>query len=181
MKGIVFAELTGFLDKTGGELFTENVLDKAGLEHGGAYSRVGNYPFAEAERIVGIASEMTGNPASELCRAFGIYLFERFTVLYQDILSAYTDAESLLRHVNDHIHREVRMMYIDARPPQIETHVEGDELIVTYASHRPFAHIAHGLIEGAMKHFGDDRQLVWRNCAEDGRAASFALETTSSG
>ena len=178
MKGIVFAELTGFLDKAGGALFTESVLDKAGLEHGGAYSRLGNYPFQEAERIVGVASEMTGSPAADLCHAFGMYLFERFTVLYEEIIGAYSSAESLLHHVNDHIHREVRIMYDDATPPMIETHVQGDELVVTYKSHRPFAQIAHGLIEGAMKHFGDHRRLVWRNCAEDGRAAAFALETT---
>jgi len=46
---------------------------------------------------------------------------------------------------------------------------------VEYASHRPFAHIAHGLVAGAMTHFGDHRALNWVGANDDGSRAEFAL------
>ena len=175
MKGIVFSELVGFLDKTGGPAFAEKVLSEAGLEHGGAYTRVGQYPWQEAVRLVEAASRESGAEFAELCNQFGSYLFERFTVLYAEIVDRYATTEALLSHVGDHIHEEVKVLYPDARPPEVRAHSEGSTLRVEYSSHRPFAHIAHGLVAGAMKHFGDDRTLEWITASEDGSQAEFAL------
>lgn len=175
MKGIVFSELVGFLDLTGGPAFAEKVLADASLEHGGAYTRVGQYPWQEAVRVVQAASRESGADFADLCNQFGTYLFERFTVLYADIVGRYGTAEALLSHVGDHIHEEVKVLYPDARPPEVRAYTEGSTLRVEYSSHRPFAHIAHGLVAGAMKHFGDNRELEWINASEDGCTAEFAL------
>lgn len=175
MKGIVFSELVGFLDKAGGPVFAEKVLADSGLPHGGAYSRVGQYPWQEAVRVVEAASRETGADAAELCHQFGVYLFERFTVLYADIVGRYATAEALLAHVGDHIHEEVKVLYPDTSPPSVTARADGTSLHVEYASHRPFAHIAHGLVAGAMKHFGDERELRWIHASDDGSQAEFAL------
>lgn len=175
MKGIIFSELVGFLDRAGGPELAEKVLADAGLPHGGAYTRVGQYPWQEAVRVVEAASRETGAEFADLCHQFGAYLFERFTVLYGDIVGRYASAEELLSHVGDHIHEEVRILYPDAQPPQVTVHDEGDVLRVEYASHRPFAHIAHGLVAGAMTHFGDRRALNWVGANDDGSRAEFAL------
>ncbi len=175
MKGIVFSELVGFLDLAGGPVFAEKVLADAGLEHGGAYTRVGQYPWQEAVRVVEAASRESGADFASLCNQFGSYLFERFTVLYGDIVGRYNSAEALLSHVGDHIHEEVKVLYPDAKPPEVRAYSEGETLRVEYASHRPFAHIAHGLVAGAMKHFGDERKLEWVHASEDGSSAGFAL------
>ncbi|GAB5348332.1 heme NO-binding domain-containing protein [Alteriqipengyuania sp. 357] len=175
MKGIVFSEMLEFLDRTGGPLFAEQVLADADLPHGGAYSRVALYPWEEAVRIVEAAARASGTKADELCQAFGRFLFERFTILYADIVQRYPSAEALLTHVGGHIHEEVRVIYPDARPPAITTRTDSGDLIVEYASHRPFAHIAHGLVAGAMKHFGDTRRLEWLHASDDGSRAAFVL------
>ena len=175
MKGIIFSELVGFLDKAGGPAFAEKVLSEAGLEHGGAYTRVGQYPWQEAVRVVDAASRESDAEFADLCHQFGVHLFERFTVLYADIVGHYATAEALLLHVGDHIHEEVKVLYPDARPPEVRAHSQGSTLRVEYASHRPFAHIAHGLVAGAMKHFGDNRTLEWITAGEDGSSAQFAL------
>jgi hypothetical protein len=175
VKGIIFSELVGFLDRAGGPELAEKVLADAGLPHGGAYTRVGQYPWQEAVRVVEAASRETGAEFADLCHQFGAYLFERFTVLYGDIVGRYASAEELLSHVGDHIHEEVRILYPDAQPPQVTVHDEGDVLRVEYASHRPFAHIAHGLVAGAMTHFGDHRALNWVGANDDGSRAEFAL------
>ena len=176
LKGIVFSELVGFLDHAGGPAFAEKVLSDAGLEHGGAYSRVGQYPWQEAVRVVEAASRESGADFADLCNQFGSYLFERFTVRYADIVGRYATAEALLMHVGDHIHEEVRVLYPDARPPKVRTHSEDGCLRVEYASHRPFAHIAHGLVAGSMKHFGDQRELDWITIGDDGTTAEFVLK-----
>lgn len=175
MKGIIFSELVGFLEQTGGPVFTERVLAGAELSHGGAYSRVGHYPWQEAVRVVAVAAKEGDAEFDALCRSFGSYLFERFTVLYPDIVGRYADAGQLLAHVGDHIHEEVKMLYPDAQPPEVSAHDRGDSLHVRYASHRPFAHIAHGLVAGAMRHFGDDRRLEWVAASEDSSQAEFRL------
>ncbi|MCA0976787.1 heme NO-binding domain-containing protein [Qipengyuania flava] len=175
VKGIIFSELIGFLELAGGPLFAEKVLAEADLEHGGAYTRIGQYPWQEAVRVVKAASRESGDDFADLCNQFGMYLFERFTVLYKEIVGRYATAEALLAHVGEHIHEEVRILYPDSSPPQVLTHNEGGILRIEYASHRPFAHIAHGLVAGAMKHFGDERKLEWINMSDDGTKAEFAL------
>lgn len=175
MKGIIFAELLGFLDEAGGPAFTEQVIGAAGLPHGGAYARVSRYPWQEAATLVGEAARITGKDAGDLCEAFGVYLFNRFTVLYPSIIGAYDSAEALLMHVENHIHQEVRILYPDAEPPSVSAETEGGRLVVRYESHRPFARIAHGLVRGCMAHFNDERQLDWIMAADDGTAAHFGI------
>ena len=100
MKGIIYAELIGFLDEQGGASFTEQVLEKAELPHGGAFSRVSRYPWEQAVQVVTAASQITGADANDLCEAFGKFLFGRFTVLYADIVNRYPSAEEMLMHLS---------------------------------------------------------------------------------
>lgn len=175
MRGIIFVELVSFLDHAGGPLFAERVLEEARLPHGGAYTRVSRYPWEEAIAMVTIASKLTGIPAATLSEDFGSWLFDRFQVLYPEILGRYSVAEDLLRHVNDHIHEEVRLLNPGAVPPRVETHSHGTDLVVEYRSHRPFAHIAYGLVRGCMRHFGDTRTIEWAERDPAGRRASFRI------
>jgi hypothetical protein len=170
MKGIIFAELIGFLELHLGEAGADAVLVAADLPHGGAYTRVGTYPAEEALAIVGAASAHTGIDAATLLADYGSYLFTRFGALFPDIMAAYTDADSLLDHVGSHIHHEVTILYPDAQPPTVSTRHDGDSITVDYHSHRPLAHIAFGLIRQALVSYGDPRQLSWSASADTTRA-----------
>lgn len=176
MKGIIYSELVGFLDVKGGPSFTEQVLDEAQLPHGGAFSRVSQYPWEQAVQIVTTASKISGLDANDLCEEFGKFLFDRFTVLYTDIVGRYPTAEGMLDHVESHIHEEVKVLYPDAVPPKVEARKEGDAFILDYASHRPFAHIAYGLVQGCMKHFKDPRTISWINPDPSGKTAHFRIQ-----
>lgn len=175
MKGIIFAELVGFLDEKGGPGFTEEVLDRADLPSAGAFSRIARYPWEQAAQLVSAASQISGADANALCSEFGRFLFERFTVLYPDIVDRYSSAESMLEHVESHIHEEVRVLYPDAVTPKVSSWVEDDGLVVEYSSHRPFAHIAFGLVQGCMQHFGDTRAIEWGEDDPSGRTARFRI------
>lgn len=170
MKGVIFTELVNFMEEAGGVVFADQVLVDADLPHGGAFTAVGSYPSAEALKIVTIASERSGIPVPELCEKYGRYLFERFNVLFPDIMQLYHTVDALLDHVGPHIHEEVRMLYPGARPPSVTTSRDGDAIIVTYESHRPMAHIAYGLIAQSIEHYRDPRRLTWQSNAAGDRA-----------
>ena len=176
MKGIIYSELVGFLDVKGGPSFTEQVLAGAHLPHGGAFSRVSRYPWEQAVQVVTSASNISGADANDLCEEFGKFLFDRFTVLYTEIVERYPTAEGMLAHVEDHIHEEVRVLYPDAEPPQVSSWKDDDGFVVEYSSHRPFAHIAFGLVQGCMKHFGDPRSINWINRDPSGKTAYFRIQ-----
>lgn len=175
MKGIIYSELVGFLDQAGGPSFTEQVLADAALPHGGAFSRVSRYPWEQAVQVVTSASKLTGEDANVLCEQFGEFLFARFTVLYDEIVNRYPSAEQMLEHVEDHIHEEVRVLYPDSVPPQVTSTQDDDGFVVEYASHRPFAHIAFGLVQGCMKHFDDTRSISWVDRDPTGKSAKFRI------
>ncbi|VVT04379.1 heme NO-binding domain-containing protein [Erythrobacter sp. EC-HK427] len=174
MKGVIFTELVGFMEEIAGVVFADQVLMEADLPHGGAYSAVGSYPSAEALSLVTIASEKSGIPAGELCDQYGRYLFDRFNVLFPDIMKLYATVDALLDHVGPHIHEEVRVLYPGAQPPSVTTQHDGDVMTVTYESHRPMAHIAHGLIARSIEHYGDPRRLEWE-ANDEGTRATFTL------
>jgi Haem-NO-binding len=176
MKGIIYSELVGFLDVKGGPSFTEQVLEQADLPHGGAFSRVSRYPWEQAVQVVTSAANISGLDANDLCEEFGKFLFDRFTVLYTEIVERYPTAEGMLDHVESHIHEEVKVLYPDAVPPTVEARHEGDEYIVEYTSHRPFAHIAYGLVQGCMKHFEDTRSISWIDRDPTGKTAYFRIQ-----
>ena len=170
MKGVIFTELVNFMEDAVGVVFADEVLTKADLPNGGAFTAVGSYPSAHALKLVDIASEMSGIPGDELCRKYGSFLFGRFHVLFPDIMKLYATVDALLDHVGPHIHEEVRILYPGAQPPSVVTTREGDDLVVTYESHRPLAHIAYGLIAQSIEHYQDPRILTWEANASGNRA-----------
>jgi hypothetical protein len=80
MKGVIFTELLGFVEHKAGVEFAEDVLDAAALPNHGAFTKIGTYPAAHALRLVEIASEKSGIPASDLSVEYGEWLFNRFTI-----------------------------------------------------------------------------------------------------
>ena len=178
MKGIIFTELVRFMEKVQSPEFADQVISGAELPNDGAFTSIGNYPSEYALAMVGKASEASGIEGPELCRLFGVYLYDRFTILYPYIMESYKTAEALLTHVGSHIHAEVCVLYPDAKPPQIVAEVVGGTTIIRYESHRPMAAIAHGLVQGCMAHYQDTRQLEW-DCAEDSKSATFKISGTT--
>ncbi|WP_198046005.1 heme NO-binding domain-containing protein [Novosphingobium aquimarinum] len=175
MKGLIFSELIRFMEEKQSPLFAEQVIAAADLPNDAAFSRIGVYPTAYALKLVTAASQLSGLPASALSEEFGKFLFARFTILYPDILSSYSTAESLLEHVRAHIHQDVKVLYPDATPPEVIAGRQDGQFMIEYRSHRPLAHIAYGLMRGCLEHFGDPRAIEWVTCNEVGDVATFRI------
>ena len=174
MKGMVF---TQFLDMVE-ERFSPEVVDKiivqADLPSGGAYTSVGTYDHAEIVALVMQLSRETGLPASTLVKAFGEFLFQRFSEIYPQFFEETSSTFGFLRSVEHYIHIEVRKLYPDAELPSLACHVDGDHMTVIYRSKRQMADLAEGLIKGALDHFGETISMDRRDDANDG-STQFSL------
>ena len=177
MLGLVFTELTGFIERHHSEDVVDEVLASIGFDHDGAWTAVGNYPHDEALMLVVRAAEVLGEDPATIVTSFGRELFGRFKVLYPNFFGDVTTAMEFLERVEDHIHIEVRKLYSEARTPRIATQREqlpdGESMHVEYSFHRPMAMLAHGLIEGCIEEYGGDYVIERLEASEDGRSARF--------
>lgn len=175
MKGIIFTEIVNWAEEVHSPAVVDAVITRSGVPNDGAYTSVGNYPHTEALALLGAMSELTQQPVSELARAYGRWLAGRFVVLYPELVGIYPDAKSLLAGVGSHIHQEVTKLYPEAKPPKVAASDNDGDLQLDYVSHRPFADVAHGLIEGFIAHFGDDLTIERENLSDDGTSARFRV------
>jgi hypothetical protein len=156
MKGIVFTELVGFVERHASIPVAESIISGAALDNDGAFTSVGNYPHSEAIKLVLSASEELDIPPADLMRQFGNELFPRLLDAHPQFIGEEPDdAFTFLSKVQTHIHVEVAKLYTDSNPPAVRTTLQDGEMIVSYSSHRPFAMIAMGLIEGCCAYFDD--------------------------
>ena len=157
MKGIIFTELLDFVESQLGSQGLEEILQAAGTA--GTYTAVGNYPHQDAIAIVVAVSERTGIDAAELMRLYGNDLFGRLVVRYPVFFENVTGSIDFLSGIQTHIHDEVKSLYPDTTPPEFAVSNQGDSIHIQYHSHRPFAMIAHGMIEACIKHFGESLKV----------------------
>ena len=183
MKGIVFTELVNFVERHTSMPVAESIISEAGLDNDGAFTSVGNYPHSEAIKLVMSASESLDAPPADLMRQFGKELFARLLDTHPQVLGEESsDAFEFLAKVQSHIHVEVAKLYTDSSPPEIRTTRQDGKMIVSYSSHRPFAMIAMGLVEGCCAHFEDTLVVELHGDPDEAStSATFSVTKKSSG
>lgn len=175
MKGVIFTNFLKMVDEQFSPDITEEIITRADLVSGGAYTTVGAYDHQEILSLVTALSEITSVDSSALVRAFGKYLFGALSTAHPEYIQDINASFDLLEKVQDHIHVEVRKLYPNAELPKIECESTENELTVHYQSERPFAAVAEGLIEGCIEHFEDDIVVERQIFSDDGRHAVFRL------
>jgi len=178
MKGIVFCEFVEMMETEFSADMADEIISSIELESGGAYTSVGTYDHHEMLALVTQLSEKTGTPVPDLVRAFGRYLFGRFVELYPAFFEGVDGAFSFLDRIEEHVHVEVRKLYPDAELPTFATSRPDDgTMIMVYQSKRPFADLAHGLIEGCITHYGEPVDVESEDLSNDGHThARFTLK-----
>jgi hypothetical protein len=153
---MLFTELLNFIDRKCDMATAEQIIDGAELESLGAYTSVGNYAHEEMTSLVVSASSVLQVPAQALMRKFGQELFSQLYESHPQFFEeGINDAPLFLARVQQHIHDEVTKLYPESNPPQVLVSKEPGILKVTYESHRPFALVALGLVEGCFEYFGE--------------------------
>lgn len=179
MKGVVFTEFMDLVETTWGLDLLDDVIEGAALPHGGAYTAVGTYPFAEMGRLVAQLSLHTGLSATVLLETFGHFLLGRFAVLYPAFF-ADTDLFDFLASVDQAIHLEVRALYPDAELPRFDVeHRDADRMVMRYRSRRCLAPLGKGLIQGAIDHFDASCDVRVESASVDGSVMRFHIEGRS--
>lgn len=175
MKGVIFSELIRWVEEAFSPAIADRMISEAHLPNDGGYTAVGNYPHEQALAMIGALVTITGQPVRELADAYGYWLAPRFAELYPQLFVGYHDAISFLRALDGIHQKEVTKLYPDARTPSVIAHVDGQDLLVSYASHRPFADVAYGLIRGYIDHFGDDLIVIRDEETPGPHAARFIV------
>lgn len=179
MKGVVFTEFLGMVEKQFSADMVDNVIDDAQLPHGGAYTAVGTYPHQEMVSMVVALSQHSGIEVTDLVRAFGQYLFGRFVIGFPSFFHGVDNAFQFLSGIEDIIHVEVLKLYPDAELPSFDVeHHDAQKLVLLYHSPRHFEDLAEGLMRGCVAHFGEQIAIT-REPAAHGASHRFHLTRQS--
>jgi hypothetical protein len=177
MKGIVFTEFLEMVESKFSPELADSIIEGADLASGGAYTTVGTYDHDEMIKLVTCLSKETGINTAELMRSFGVYMFERFYVLFPQYFRGINSSFRFLELIEDYIHVEVRKLYPEAELPSFECDTsEFGYLRLTYQSTRPFAPLAEGLIRGCIAHFREAADIQVEDLSNGkGTAARFLI------
>src|SRR5437879_3990312 len=120
MKGIVFTEFLEMVERKFTPQMADRIIGNANLPSGGAYTSVGTYDPREIIELLSQLSAATGTPVPDLIRAFGHYLFHRFSEMFPQYFAGIHSALQFLPNVHDYIHVEVLKLYPDAELPSFQ-------------------------------------------------------------
>lgn len=177
MKGVVFNVFLEMVEDHFSYNMVDDLLLSLDLPSGGSYTSIGTYDVNEMVSLVALLGKRTGTPVPDLLKAFGEFLFGRFTTIYGDKIDGMKDAFDLLRQVDSLIHHEVQKMMPGAELPKIRTMDDGpNRLIVDYQSIRCLGDVAAGLIAGCVAHYGNGIDIQREDLAGDaGSSLRFVL------
>jgi hypothetical protein len=177
MKGIVFTEFLEMVESKFSPELADSIIEGTELPSGGAYTTVGTYDHSEMIKLVTCLSNETGIGPAELMQSFGLYLFERFYVLFPQYFKGINSSFHFLEQIEDYIHVEVRKLYPEAELPSFECDTSQPGCLrLTYQSTRPFAGLAEGLIRGCIAHFREDADVKVEDLSNGtGTAARFII------
>lgn len=160
MKGTIFVELVKMAEDAFGEDVVDEVLEKADLENGGAFTTVGNYPCSELVKIVTAFSEHSGISPADLQRKFGHWIMAHFAEEYADIFASKKNSFEMLEAVDGEIHVEVKKLYPEAELPVFATaRLAPEHLEMVYSSPRPLVEFCHGMIEACLEKFDETASI----------------------
>jgi hypothetical protein len=177
MLGMIFTEALDFIDEQVGVVGLEEILLKSDLADGVAFTAVGNYGHEQLVDVVSAAVEHTGIPADDLMRAFGSWMFPHLVEAHDHAKElAQKGLREFLLGIHSQIHSTVISLYDAADPPSVLAEERGGTIVVEYRSHRPFAAVAQGLLEGCCEYFGGTHAVCARSAPHsDGGMATFEV------
>ena len=179
MKGVVFVELISMAEDAFGEDVVDDVLEKADLANGGAFTTVGNYPCEELVKIVEAFSQHSGLPADVLQRKFGHWMMDFFGKHYPGFFEGKQNSFEMLEAVDQEIHVEVLKLYPDAELPRFETERPApNTLEMVYSSPRPLVSFCHGLVEACVERFDEKADIAYQACPHKENSTTFRIDKT---
>jgi hypothetical protein len=162
--GIVFEELREFVWRNHGaeawtQLLQEAVPDRR------FYGPDTGYPDEELEALLAAISAKTGAGRSDLLREFGTFVAPTLLDFYRPLLQPDWDLFDMLEHVEETIHRVVRLDDPTAAPPSLRVERPGKErVVVHYDSKRRMCDFAKGIIDGLQAEYSQQVAITDLAC-----------------
>ena len=164
MKGIVFREFSEMVEATFGDEMMDTLIQTTDLESGGVYPAVGTYSHTELVALVVNLAERTNIPVQDLVRPREA--LRRF--IPSSGFFEHDDSFSFLDSIHDVVHVEVLKLYPSAMLPDFNSEIidEGRTLLFEYHSHRHFADLAVGLMNGAFEFWDEQVDVTMEDKSE---------------
>jgi hypothetical protein len=170
--GVVFTEFIESVEIGFGMSVADKVQGACPFHTG--FTAVGNYDHANLLTLISKLHQETGKPVPDLVRGFGQHIFLSFLASRPDAFAGVSSTPQLLLKVQESVHLDVRSLYPEAELPQFLFPKSGpNEFRVEYQSSRPFADLAHGILEASVKHYQEDWRVTRQNL--DGPPDTHAL------
>ena len=176
MKGIVFTEFLDLVEEKFGLEMVDVIISQSKLESKGVYTSIGTYSFSELLQLLQNLKSHTGISIDNLLLIYGEHFFSVIETNYKDLLSSYNDPIEMLASIENHIHVEVRKIYIDAELPTfIIKEKTKKTLILIYKSSRSMHHFGLGLMNKTFEHFNSKATIILEKIKEDGTEVKFII------
>lgn len=178
MLGVVFTEFVECMETNFGLAVADRV--QSGCPFQTAFTAVDNYDHQNLMTLVERLQTETGAPASDLVRSFGKHIFHAFLRSKPDAFEGVTGTPELLVKVQSTIHLEVLSLYPNAELPVFSFPESADnEFRFEYRSSRPFADLAHGILDASIEHYQESWKISRIDL--DGPVGTHALFVLSRG
>lgn len=154
MKGALFVHMIEFTQRELGETAVEREIARLNLGSGGAYTTIGMYPFGEFEQLHHAFADAMRIDGAAFSRRVGRYVLP--LLVEGRGVGLDTHPFDFLEQVHGVIHRDVRKLYSDSNPPDVQVVARDGEqrLVLRYASKRPMAAFCRGMLEATLQTFG---------------------------
>ncbi len=178
MKGIVFTELVEFVEDQFGYKTADDMLEASMMEHKGAYTQGGNYPFEELVAILTRLSKRVDLSVETLIEVYARHLFGRIVMLYPKITDGFHSVLEFISVVDTFIHPEVKKLYPEAELPTFHlVSLENNILVIDYHSTKPLYPMAVGLMLGASDYFKQSIEVDYEiNALSHESSARFTVK-----
>lgn len=172
MLGVVFTEFIECVETGFGMSVADKVQSACPFQT--AFTAVGNYDHGNLLVLVTKLHQETGVPIPTLVRGFGHHIFRSFLSSKPLAFAGVRNTPELVQKVQDTIHLEVLSIYPNAELPQfIFPECESNEFHIEYRSSRPFAELAHGILDASIAHYQERLKVTRRDL--DGPPGTHAL------
>jgi len=165
MQGIMFIELSRFIDERLGSGEWERTLAAAGLSDRTDSPREPG-PDEEFLSIVNGVAPKSGEPVQSILESFGEFIARvlRGGPSWR-LLAEGWGLFQFLEHTEGPTHAVSRAPDPAAAPPRLRTvRSEPDEVLIFYDSPRRMCSVAKGIVRGAANHFGERVELIESRC-----------------
>jgi predicted hydrocarbon binding protein len=171
MQGIMFVELSGYIEELLGPKTWKETLVEAGLDDR-VYTLDAPAPDDEFLALVTIASTRAGRELQSVLESFGEYVAPHLLGgEYGALVDPGWDLLDFLEHTETAIHTAVRERDPRSRPPKLRVvRPLPDQILVLYESSRRMCSVAKGIIRGAARHYDQEIQISEPRCMLAGAA-----------